>query len=82
MRYDDFFSAILEEYVKTGKMEPGLVKADLINGGSGLKYSPEIGDRIPEDVKKQIEEIEKKIISGDIKVPTTEEEYNAFVSGL
>ena len=82
VRYDDFFSAMLEEYVKTGKMEPGLVKADLINGGSGLKYSPEIGDRIPEDVKKQIEEIEKKIISGEIKVPTTEEEYNTFVSGL
>lgn len=82
VRYDDFFSSLLEEYVKNGKMEPGLVTADLKNDGSGLKYSPEIGNVIPEDIKKQIEEIEKKIISGEIKVPTTEDEYNQFVSGL
>lgn len=82
VRYDDFFDSILEDYAKNGTMESGLVVADIANGGTGLKYSPEIGDLVPEDIKKQVADIQDKIISGDIKVPVNEEEYNAFVNGL
>jgi len=79
VKYDDFFSFMLSDYAKTGSMESGIVRADLTSGGTGIRFSPEIGDKVPEDIKKQIEELEAKIVSGEIKVPTTEEEYNIFI---
>ena len=78
VRYDNFFADMLEEYAKTGTMASGAVVADLKSGGVGIKYSPEIGDRIPIEIKTKLEEVENQIRNGVLKVPTTEEEFNQF----
>lgn len=80
VRYNEYFAAMLEEYEKSGVMEPGLVVADIASGGTGLRYSPEIGDKVPDNIKTKIKELESQIISGEIKVPTNQEEFDAFLA--
>jgi Uncharacterized ABC-type transport system, periplasmic component/surface lipoprotein len=48
-------------------------------GGTGLRFSPEIGGEIPANVLAEIAELEAKIVSGELAVPTSEEEYNALL---
>jgi basic membrane protein A len=79
VRYDEFFAQMLSEYIKTGAMEPGLVIADIASGGTGLRYSPGIGGDVPETVKAKVAELEAQIISGELKVPTNQEEYDKFL---
>ena len=78
--YNHYFATMLTDFAESGVMESGLVIADIATGGTGLRYSPEIGDRIPENVKEQIQELEEKIISGEIAVPTSQEEFDAFLA--
>lgn len=78
--YNDYFAKMLEEYVTTGEMESGIIVADISGGGAGLRYSPNIGDKVPSNVKDEIAALEKKIISGELKVPTNEEEYKALLA--
>jgi basic membrane protein A len=78
--YNEFFGQFLTQYVQTGSMAPGLIIADISTGGTGLRYSPQIGDRVPEDVKAKIAELEHQIITGELKVPTSQEEYDTFLA--
>lgn len=80
VKYDEFFAKMLEDYAAKNAMDSGIVKADIKNGGTGLKYSPEIGDKVPESVKAEIQKLQDQIISGELLVPTTEEEYNKFIA--
>ncbi|MGI6578777.1 MAG: BMP family lipoprotein [Saccharofermentanales bacterium] len=77
--YDQYFSNMLEEYVETGKIDSGLQIANIETGGTGLLYSPEIGDMIPDSVKTQIEDLKNQIIDGTLVVPTNEEQYNELI---
>ena len=44
-------------------------------------YSTEdaMKDAVPQDIKDKIEEIRKQIVDGTIKVPASQDEYNAYV---
>ncbi len=78
VKYDEAFAKMLIDYSETGVIESGVQVLGLQTDGSGLKYAPEFEETIPEEIKAQIEEIKEKIISGEIVVPTTEDEYNSF----
>ena len=82
VKYDEFFARMLTTYAKEGTMAPGIVTADIKNGGTGLKYSPEIGDQVPEEIQAQMKELEEKIVSGQLIVPTTEEERSHFLETM
>ena len=45
------------------------------------RYSTEdaMKDAVPQDIKDKIEEIRKQIVDGTIKVPASQDEYNAYV---
>ena len=36
-------------------------------------------DIVPQDIKDKVEEIKKQIVDGTIKVPATQDDYNAYV---
>jgi len=78
--YHEYFSAMLSEYVETGAMESGIFVANVSTGGTGLRFSPEIGDEIPASVLEEINALEAKIVSGELVVPTNEEQYNELIA--
>ena len=77
--YHEYFATMLTEFVETGAMESGVFVANVSTGGTGLRFSPEIGGEIPASVRAEIAELEAKIVSGELVVPTSEEEYNALL---
>ena len=77
--YHEYFATMLTEFVETGAMESGIFVANVSTGGTGLRFSPEIGGEIPANVLAEIAELEAKIVSGELAVPTSEEEYNALL---
>lgn len=77
IKTDEYMKKICEDFV-AGKLEVGTQLVQLGDGGVGIKYSPFIGDRIPQSVIDAVSQVEQKIIQGEIKVPMTEEEFNAF----
>lgn len=61
-----------------GTLEPGYKQLGYADGITSIVYAPGKEDLIPTYVKDRIDELGKKIISGEIKCPTTEEEYKSF----
>lgn len=61
----------IEAFVK-GKFKAGLTVMGLAQDGVGVAYSP--GVKVPDSVKKLVDSWEKKITSGQYKVPSTREE--------
>lgn len=80
VNYDVEFNNLLLSFVENGTLESGIVISDLTTGGTGMKYSPEIGDIIPQEIIDEIATLEKAVISGELAVPTTEEAYDAFTA--
>ena len=78
--YHEYFAAMLTAYVETDVIEPGVFVANVSTGGTGLRFSPEIGDTIPASVLAEIAELEAKIVSGELLVPTNEEQYNELLA--
>ena len=73
-------------YSMVEKMVNGTLKGEqseygLKDGGVDLMYSTEdaMKDAVPQDIKDKIEEIRKQIVDGTIKVPASQDEYNAYV---
>ena len=61
-----------------GSYVPGEVKMNtLATGGVGI--APTTEKNVPEDVLSFVEEKSQEIIDGKIKVPATEEEYEAYI---
>ena len=52
----------------------------LKEGGVDLLYTTneELAATIPQDVKDRVEELRQKVVSGEIKVPGTKDEFAAF----
>jgi basic membrane protein A len=65
-RVDNATKAFIDDFV-AGKVKSGDVLNDLKTDGVGLAYT---GGKI-DDIKSQIDSYKQKIISGEIKVPTT-----------
>lgn len=61
-------------------MKSGIIEVGLAEGAVGIKYSPELGDLVPKEVKDKIDEIRKKVISKEIVPPSTEKEYTEFAA--
>lgn len=63
-----------------GTLESGNLEGGLLEEIVGIRYAPDHEAEIPEEIIKQIEELEAKILSGEIKTPSTEEEYAEFTA--
>ncbi|GIM47865.1 BMP family ABC transporter substrate-binding protein [Collibacillus ludicampi] len=66
------------------------LKAGKWNGGheltlglkdDGVGYAPTTNKHVPADVLKKVDDFKQKIINGEIKVPSTKAEFDAFVAG-
>lgn len=77
---ESVFSTIKD--VKDGKFAGGTVVYDLKSNGVGLSEMKYTQDKLPPDAKKQIDDIRAKIISGEIKVPSTEDELTQYLGAL
>jgi basic membrane protein A len=63
--------------VKENKFQGGKeVELGLKDDGVGIAETT--SKHVPEDVLKKVEEFKQKIIKGEIKVPSTEEEFKSF----
>ena len=68
----------LVKAVVDGSYKAGEVKVNtLATGGVGL--APTTEKNVPADILKYVEEQSKEIIDGKIKVPSTDEEYKAYI---
>lgn len=72
-RVDNAVYATVEELVN-GTLEGGVAVYDLTNAGVDIAPTT---DLLTEDVIKAVEEVKAKIISGEIVVPATQEEFEA-----
>ncbi len=78
VQYDEALKELMVEFANEGSLPSGLQMLNLETKGTGIKYATELEAMIPQEIKDQVAELEAQIISGEIVVPTTEEEYNAF----
>lgn len=62
------------------KLQPGDKVYDLSSDGVGLTDFKYTKDKVPAGVLDQLDGIKKDIISGKLKVPATEAEYDAFIA--
>jgi len=65
-----------------GKLKSGIQVVGLKEDGAGIRYSPEIGEKVPQEIKDKIEKIRKEIVSGEISPPSNEDEFNEFVEEI
>ena len=68
--------------VKNDKFTAGDMFFDLKTDGVGLSEMRFTKDKVPGDAMAKVEEMKKKIISGAVKVPTSDEELAAYLSTL
>jgi basic membrane protein A len=68
--------------LKDGKFSPGETIYDLKMNGVGISELKHTKDTIGAEKLAKVEEIKKKIIAGEIKVPASETAYNAFLAGM
>ena len=57
-----------------GKYEGGQTIVNTLSTG-GVGIAPTTKDNVPEDILKYVDDAEEKIKSGDIKVPSNQEEF-------
>lgn len=63
-----------------GTLEGGSIEVGLEDGSVGIKYNPLNEDKVPQEIKDQIAELEEKLLSGELTAPATEDEYNEFAN--
>ncbi|RHB45522.1 BMP family ABC transporter substrate-binding protein [Enterocloster aldenensis] len=61
-----------------GGLEGGIQQFGLKEGAVGIKYNPLHEEKVPGDIKTRLEEIQGKIVSGEIVPPSNEESFNSF----
>lgn len=64
-------------YYESG-LEGGIQFFGLKENAVGIKYNPLHQEKVSEDVVKQIEEIQDKIVKGELTPPATKDEFDAF----
>lgn len=80
-RVDQAVYATIKD-VKEGKFDSGEKRYDLSQDGVGVTDFEFTKDKIDSKVLSELDEIKKKIIAGEIKVPSTKAEYDAFMATL
>lgn len=61
-----------------GTLESGILEVGLATGAVGIAYAPDSEGKIPQTVKDEIQELEDKIINGELVPPSNEGEYDTF----
>lgn len=61
-----------------GELKGGTISKGIKEDAVGIKYNPLHEAEIPKEIKDKIQEIEDKIVSGELVPPMTEDEYKAF----
>lgn len=61
-----------------GGLAGGIQRFGLKENAVGIKYNPLHQEKVPEGIVKQMEEIQEKIVKGEIAPPSTEDEYKTF----
>lgn len=79
IKTDEYFATVCQQFID-GQLPSGIVKAGLADGATGIRISPNIGDLIPQEILDAMDEIEQKLISGEIVPPTTEEELASYLA--
>lgn len=74
------FSTIKD--VKDGNFSSGAVYYDLTTNGVGISDLTHTKEEIGEDKLAKLDEVKKRIVDGEIKVPINESEYANYVSTL
>lgn len=72
---------ILSNLQETGEIDTSISTLGLKEEGVKLLYTTENDEllaEIPEDAKAAVAELQEMIINGELEIPGTEEEYNAF----
>ena len=81
IKTDEYFATVCQQFIE-GQLPSGIVKAGLADGATGIRLSPNIGDLVPQEILDAMEEIEQKLISGEIVPPTTEEELANYLAEI
>ena len=77
----DVLVANMLEKVYNGQFEAGAVSNGIAEGGVDFMFNPDtalVDGAVSAEVKAQIEELRGKVVSGEIKIPTTKEELAEF----
>lgn len=80
-RVDESVFGTVKDTVE-GKFTAGEKRYDLKSNGVGLSEMKNTKDKLPSDGAAKLKEIQDKIISGEIKAPSTLDELKAYVDGL
>lgn len=78
-RVDEAVFATIKD-LQDGTFEPGVKRYDLSQGGVGTTDFEFTKDKIGPQVMSDLEKIKQQIISGEIKVPATAEEFKQFAA--
>lgn len=77
---------VLRDYIENGTFAGGTASVwGLAEDGVTLRYTTmndELLDSIPQEVLDKVEELKQQIIDGEITVPGTQEEYEAFTASV
>ena len=77
---------MIKDYQDSGEFAGGTCKSlGLAEGGVELRYTninDELLNSIPQEVLDKVEEVRQQIIDGELQVPSSEEEYNAYIADL
>lgn len=76
----DLAYSLCVQYVE-GTLPHGTVSYGLTDGAVDIAYAPDQrADIIPQEIKDTIDSLREMIINGEIDVPTTQDEYDAFAA--
>ena len=77
---DDMVYKTIEDLMN-GKWEPGYHQVGLAEGGVGYVLEGS-NIEVPDEFVQKVEDMKAKVISGELEVPDTLEEVDAFIEGL
>ncbi len=79
----DIAVAKVAQEAKDGKLKGGKVEEfGLKDDGVGIAKTTDNVKKVNPEILTKVEELEKKITDGEIKVPATDEEYKTYEASL
>lgn len=81
IKTDEYFAAVCQQFIN-GDLPAGVIRAGLESEATGIRLSPYLGDKIPQEIRDKMSEIQAKLVSGEIVPPTSDEELAAYLASL
>lgn len=63
------------DFLEHGDIEGGIRQFGVKEDAVGIRYNPIHEDKVPEEIKEQIQELEEKVITGELTPPSSEDEW-------